>query len=52
MSIRHKDKGTRKTINYGYYEDKRIAELTRDFLKENIGIKRNILCLETMLSIS
>lgn len=34
-SIRHKDKGTRKMINYGYYEDKRIAELTRDFLKEN-----------------
>ena len=34
-SIRHKEKVTRKMINYGYYEDKRIADLTRDFLKEN-----------------
>ena len=33
-SIRHKDKN-RKMINYGYYKDKRIAELTRDFLKAN-----------------
>ncbi len=33
-TIRRKNK-ERKMINYGYYEDKRIAELTRDFLKEN-----------------
>lgn len=33
-TIRHKDKN-RKMINYGYYKDKRIAELTRDFLKAN-----------------
>lgn len=33
-SIRKKDKN-RKTIYYGFYKDKRIAELTRDFLKEN-----------------
>ena len=32
--IRRKNK-ERKMINYGYYKDKRIAELTRDFLKEN-----------------
>ena len=32
--IRKKNK-ERKMINYGYYKDKRIANLTRDFLKEN-----------------
>ena len=33
--IRHKDKGTRNNIYYGHYTDKRIADLTRDFLKIN-----------------
>lgn len=33
-TIRRKNK-ERKMINYGYYDDKRIAELTRDFLKQN-----------------
>ena len=32
--IRRKNK-SRKMVNYGYYKDKRIADLTRDFLKEN-----------------
>ena len=33
-TIRRKNK-ERKMINYGYYDDKRIADLTRDFLKQN-----------------
>ena len=32
--IRRKNE-TRKMINYGFYKDKRLAELTRDFLKLN-----------------
>lgn len=33
-SVRHKDK-TRKMINFGFYKDKRVAELVRDLLIEN-----------------
>lgn len=31
-SIRKKESGTKKTINYGFYKDKRVAELIRDLL--------------------
>ena len=31
-SIRKKETGTKKIINYGFYKDKRVAELVRDLL--------------------